>query len=39
MYVPDSFKVMYHVPEPVPYIEVNCEPNDYGPSYHHILKY
>jgi hypothetical protein len=28
-YVPNSYKVTYRIPEPVPCTEVNCEPGDY----------
>jgi hypothetical protein len=28
-YVPNSFKVTYRVPEPVPRTKANCEPGDY----------
>jgi hypothetical protein len=31
-YVPNSCKITYRVPEPVPHTEVNYEPDDYGLS-------
>jgi hypothetical protein len=29
-YVPNSFKVTYHIPKPVSLTEENCKPDDYG---------
>jgi hypothetical protein len=38
-HVPNSLKVAYRVPEPVPRTETNCEPCDYGSNSKASIEY